>query len=132
MIIVLKTFDLRNLKFVVLLRHILFPFCCLALMSVTAQKKINKNYTFADGVYSNHQEFKNNKPSLPLYRIPDFSYKLDGEDNLLFLSAESISKIPESKIKSKINLKKNKNKFILSFIFKSKRELIQILKKLND
>ena len=38
----------------------------------------------------------------------------------------------ESKIKSKINLKKNKNKFILSFIFKSKRELIQILKKLND
>ena len=37
-----------------------------------------------------------------------------------------------SKIKSKINLKKNKNKFILSFIFKSKRELIQILKKLND
>ena len=38
----------------------------------------------------------------------------------------------ESKIRSKINLKKNKNKFILSFIFKSKRELIQILKKLND
>ena len=38
----------------------------------------------------------------------------------------------ESKIKSKINLKKNKNKFILSFIFKSKKELIQILKKLND
>ena len=38
----------------------------------------------------------------------------------------------ESKIKSKINLKKNKNKFILSFIFKSKSELIQILKKLND
>ncbi len=38
----------------------------------------------------------------------------------------------ESKIKSKINLKKNKNKFILSFILKSKRELIQILKKLND
>ena len=38
----------------------------------------------------------------------------------------------ESKIKSNINLKKNKNKFILSFIFKSKRELIQILKKLND
>ena len=37
-----------------------------------------------------------------------------------------------SKIKSKINLKKNKNKFILSFIFKSKKELIQILKKLND
>ena len=38
----------------------------------------------------------------------------------------------ESKIKSKINLKKNKNKFILSFIFKSKKELIQILKYLND
>ena len=38
----------------------------------------------------------------------------------------------ESKIKSNIYLKKNKNKFILSFIFKSKRELIQILKKLND
>ena len=38
----------------------------------------------------------------------------------------------QSKIKSNINLKKNKNKFILSFIFKSKRELIQILKKLND
>ena len=38
----------------------------------------------------------------------------------------------ESKIKSKINLKKNKNKFILSFIFKSKKELIQILNKLND
>jgi len=38
----------------------------------------------------------------------------------------------ESKIKSKINLKKNKNKFVLSFIIKSKKELIQILKKLND
>ena len=38
----------------------------------------------------------------------------------------------QSRIKSSINLKKNKNKFILSFIFKSKRELIQILKKLND
>ena len=38
----------------------------------------------------------------------------------------------QSNIKSNINLKKNKNKFILSFIFKSKRELIQILKKLND
>ena len=38
----------------------------------------------------------------------------------------------QSRIKSRINLKKNKNKFILSFIFKSKRELIQILKKLND
>tara|TARA_B100000941_G_scaffold253090_1_gene200556 strand:+ start:10 stop:876 length:867 start_codon:yes stop_codon:yes gene_type:complete len=38
----------------------------------------------------------------------------------------------QSNTKSNINLKKNKNKFILSFIFKSKRELIQILKKLND
>ena len=38
----------------------------------------------------------------------------------------------QSNIKPKISLKKNKNKFILSFIFKSKRELIQILKKLND
>ncbi len=38
----------------------------------------------------------------------------------------------ESKIDSIINLKKNKNKFVLSFIFKSKKELIRILKKLND
>ena len=38
----------------------------------------------------------------------------------------------ESKIESIINLKKNKNKFVLSFIFKSKKELIRILKKLND
>tara|TARA_Y200000002_G_scaffold140990_1_gene116351 strand:+ start:989 stop:1852 length:864 start_codon:yes stop_codon:yes gene_type:complete len=38
----------------------------------------------------------------------------------------------ESKIESIINFKKNKNKFVLNFIFKSKKELIRILKKLND
>ncbi|MDC0230427.1 hypothetical protein OAK19_00540 [Aureispira] len=95
---------MKSLGLVDLLRVLLFLGCSLFLMSGTAQKKINKNYAFTDGVYSSHQEFKNNSPAFPLYRIPDFDYKLDGENNLLFLAEESIARLPESVIKSMDNI----------------------------
>ena len=99
-LLIIKFIDLKSLGLIDLIRMMLFLACSLFLMSGSAQKKINKNYTFVDGVYSNHQEFKNNQPGHPLYRIQDFDYKLDGDNNLLFLSEGSLAKIAESEIKS--------------------------------
>lgn len=65
-------------------------------LPLLAQKK-NK---FEDGVYTSYQDLKANKPSFPLYRIPDFDYKLDSEQNLLFLSDKSINQLSNTEIKS--------------------------------
>ena len=83
-----------------IVRWMLLCCCTLLLFPIQAQKKINKSYSFTDGVYMSHQDFKTDKPSFPLYRIPDFDYQLNGEKNLLFLSDKSIAKLPESEIKS--------------------------------
>lgn len=83
---------------------ILLCCCTWFLVPAQAQKKIKKGYNFEDGVYSSHLDFKRNKPSFPLYRIPAFDYQLDGEKNLLFLSEEAMAKLPQSEIKSLENI----------------------------
>ncbi|BDS14701.1 hypothetical protein [Aureispira anguillae] len=83
---------------------ILLCCCTLLLVPAQAQKKIKKGYNFIDGVYTSHLDFKSNKPSFPLYRIPAFDYQLDGERNLLFLSEESMAKLSTSEIKSLDNI----------------------------
>ncbi len=69
-----------------------------------AQKKINQNFKFEDGIYTQHQAFKNNQPNFPLFKIPDFEYQLDSEKNLLFLSEKSLAQLPQSEIKSIDNI----------------------------
>jgi hypothetical protein len=86
------------------MKWILLCCCTFFLLPLQAQKKINKVYSFTDGVYATHQDFKTNKPTYPLYRIPDFDYTLDGEKNLLFLSDKSMAKLSESEIKSLDNI----------------------------
>jgi len=83
---------------------ILWCSCMLFFVSTQAQQKIKKGYNFEDGVYTSHLDFKNNKPSFPLYRIPFFDYQLDGEKNLLFLSEVAMAKLSESDIKSLDNI----------------------------
>lgn len=78
--------------------------CMLFFVSTQAQQKIKKGYDFEDGVYTSHLDFKNNKPSFPLYRIPSFDYQLDGEKNLLFLSEVAMAKLSESEIESLDNI----------------------------
>lgn len=63
-----------------------------------------KSYKLEDGVYAKHQDLKNNQPSYPLYRIPNFDYQLDQEQNLLFLSTAAIETLPSSEIASLDNI----------------------------
>lgn len=65
-----------------------------------AQQKKNALPTFADGVYVDFKAFKENQPNFPLYEIPEFGYKTDGEANLLFLKQVSLDRLDSSKIKS--------------------------------
>lgn len=65
-----------------------------------AQKKINKNFRFQDGVYSSHIDFRKDSPKFKLFEIIDFDYKLDGDKNILFLSDKTIQKLSKSNIKS--------------------------------
>ncbi|WMX15245.1 MULTISPECIES: hypothetical protein [unclassified Aureispira] len=83
---------------------ILWCSCMTFWLPAQAQQKIKKGYDFEDGVYTSHLDFKNNKPSFPLYRIPSFDYQLDGEKNLLFLSEESVAQLSTSEIKSLDNI----------------------------
>lgn len=87
-----------------LIGWILLCCCTWLLVPAQAQKKIKKGYHFVDGVYSNHADFKTNKPSFPLYRIPSFDYKLDGDRNLLFLSEKTMAGLSDSEIKSLDNV----------------------------
>lgn len=89
------------------MKVIVWILCCTSILflgSAQAQQKIKKGYDFEDGVYTSHADFKNNKPSFPLYRIPSFDYQLDGEKNLLFLSENSVAKLSDSEIKSLDNI----------------------------
>lgn len=86
------------------IRWMLLCCCTLLLLPIQAQKKITKSFSFEDGVYASHQDFKRNRPSFPLYRIPSFGYNLDGEKNLLFLSQTAMDKLSESEIKSLDNI----------------------------
>lgn len=86
------------------LRWMLLCCCTLLLLPLQAQKKIKKGYEFTDGVYASHADLKNNKPSYPLYRIPEFDYTLVGNKNLLFLAEKSMTKLPDSEIKSMENI----------------------------
>lgn len=79
--------------------------CCCIWWAIPSQaQKKAKLVEFVDGVYTGHQDFKNNEPKFPLYRIPNFDYKLDGEQNLLFLSDKAIAKLSESEIQSLDNI----------------------------
>lgn len=64
------------------------------------QKPISNTFKFKDGVYLKHEDLRNNKPSHPLFRIPNFDYQLGKDGNLLFLSDKSMDKLSESEIKS--------------------------------
>lgn len=77
--------------------------CCIGI-AVFAQKKTPKPIEFVDGVYNTFMDFKNNSPKFPLHKIPNFDYKLDGEQNLLFLSDKSIAQLSESEIQSLDNI----------------------------
>ncbi len=80
--------------------------CCLLLGSVwaTAQSPNAGGHIFEDGVYKNHKELAANKPSYPLYEIPRFNYRLDREDNLLFLSEQTLTGLSDSKMGSLDNI----------------------------
>lgn len=82
----------RNL---LLLGLFFFNICCMQ-----AQTKKKALPTFVDGVYSDFEAFKSNKPNYPLYEIPEFGYKTDGEANLLFLKQRSLDRLDSSKIRS--------------------------------
>lgn len=69
-----------------------------------AQVPSQQGHTFEDGVYKTHQDLKQNKPSFPLYELPSFGYQLDREDNLLFLSENTLSQLSNSKVKSLDNI----------------------------
>jgi len=87
-----------------LMQWLVFVMSTILFVPLNAQKKINKGYSFTDGVYANHNDLKMDKPSYPLYRIPNFDYQMDGEKNLLFLSEKSMSGLSDSEIKSMDNI----------------------------
>lgn len=62
------------------------------------------DYHFKDGVYFSHSDFKNDAPSQPLYKLPEFAYQLDRQRNLLFLSEKTLSQLSISEIKSLDNI----------------------------
>lgn len=74
--------------------------CSFAINIATAQKPISNKFKFKDGVYLKHEDLRNNEPSHPLFRIPNFDYQLGKDGNLLFLSDKSMAKLSESEIKS--------------------------------
>lgn len=69
-----------------------------------AQLKKQQGHSFEDGVYQSHQDLKNNKPTFRLYDLPNFGYQLDREDNLLFLSEETLDQLVGSKMKNLDNI----------------------------
>ena len=80
---------------------IMVSLCLLGYNTSMAQ---STSYVFEDGVYQNHQDLKGNQPSFKLYDLPSFAYQLDREENLLFLSEETLSQLPVSTIKNLDNI----------------------------
>lgn len=78
--------------------------CLLSYTASTAQINKQQQQSFEDGVYQSHQDLKQNQPSFKLYDLPSFAYQLDREDNLLFLSEETMSQLSGSTIKSLDNI----------------------------
>jgi hypothetical protein len=72
-----------------------------ALMAQNPSATVN---SFEDGVYKSHSDFKGNKPSFALYELPNFDYRLDREDNLLFLSETTLANLSDSKLESLDNI----------------------------
>ncbi len=68
-------------------------------------QRINSQFKFKDGVYSSHQQLKENSPKHPLYEIPNFDYKIDGKENLLFLADNALAALPKSPIQSLDSIK---------------------------
>lgn len=76
---------------------------CLLLVNqipLGAQPNQQATHTFEDGVYKSHEDMKANKPTFRLYELPNFGYQLDREDNLLFLSQETVNQLAGSKVES--------------------------------
>lgn len=69
-----------------------------------AQTVMNNKFKFENGIYTKHQNLKDNKPAYPLFKIPNFEYQLDSKGNLLFLSEKSLAQLEESEIKSMDNI----------------------------
>lgn len=83
---------------------VIFLLLLLGQQPLSAQPKKQQGYSFEDGVYKSHHDFKSNKPSFHLYDLPNFSYQVDRENNLLFLSEETIRQLPSTKIEHLDNI----------------------------
>lgn len=91
--------NIRSLKYILLA---VLTSCFCLLQAQTANN--NTALKYFDGVYSSYNDFKINRPGFKLYEIPNFSYKMDGANNLLFLKDSCMSQLEKSPIQSLDNI----------------------------
>lgn len=67
---------------------------------VFGQLKINNAFVFEDGFYRSYTSFKNNRPDAKLFELKNFSYYLDGQENILVLQKAALGRLNQSSLGS--------------------------------